>query len=52
VAGDDVAEYLSVGRQFNLWLGENVGEGSSPGACSFDLGSRQFCSRYQYRTAI
>jgi hypothetical protein len=27
VAGDDVAEYLSVGRQFNLWLGEDVGEG-------------------------
>lgn len=27
VAGDDVAEYLSVGRQFSLWLGEDVGEG-------------------------
>lgn len=27
VAGDDVAEYLGVGRQFNLWLGEDVGEG-------------------------
>ena len=27
VAGDDVAEYLSVGRQFNLWLGADVGEG-------------------------
>lgn len=27
VAGDDVAEYLSVGRHFNLWLGEDVGEG-------------------------
>jgi hypothetical protein len=27
VAGDDVAEYLGVGRQFSLWLGEDVGEG-------------------------
>lgn len=27
VAGDDVAEYLSVGRYFNLWLGEDVAEG-------------------------
>jgi hypothetical protein len=27
VAGDDVAEYLGVGRQFNLWLGEDIGEG-------------------------
>lgn len=27
VTGDDVAEYLSVGRQFSLWLGEDVGEG-------------------------
>lgn len=27
VAGDDVAEYLSVGRHFSLWLGEDVGEG-------------------------
>jgi hypothetical protein len=24
VAGDDVAEYLSVGRQFSLWLGTSV----------------------------
>jgi hypothetical protein len=27
IAGDDVAEYLSVGRHFNLWLGEDVAEG-------------------------
>ena len=27
VAGDDVADYLDVGRQFGLWLGEEVGEG-------------------------
>jgi len=27
VAGDDVAEYLDVGRQFGLWLGEDVAEG-------------------------
>jgi hypothetical protein len=27
VAGEDVPEYLDVGRHFNLWLGEDVGEG-------------------------
>jgi hypothetical protein len=27
VAGDDVAEYLGVGRQFGLWLGEGIAEG-------------------------
>lgn len=27
VAGDDVADYLGVGRQFCLWLGGEVGEG-------------------------
>ena len=27
VAGDDVADYLDVGRQFGLWLGGEVGEG-------------------------
>src|SRR5215469_1345830 len=27
VSGDDVAEYLSVGCHFNLWLGQDVGEG-------------------------
>ena len=26
-AGDDVADYLDVGRQFGLWLGGEVGEG-------------------------
>jgi hypothetical protein len=27
IAGDDVADYLDVGRQFGLWLGGEVGEG-------------------------
>ncbi len=27
VVGEDVPEYLDVGRHFNLWLGEDVGEG-------------------------
>ncbi len=27
VADDDVAHYLGIGRHFNLWLGEDVGEG-------------------------
>jgi hypothetical protein len=27
LAGDDVADYLDVGSHFNLWLGEDVGEG-------------------------
>jgi len=27
LAGDDVADYISVGDHFDLWLGRNVGEG-------------------------
>jgi hypothetical protein len=27
VAGDDVADYLGVGREFGLWLGGEIGEG-------------------------
>lgn len=27
VADDDVAQYLDIGRHFNLWLGGDVGEG-------------------------
>jgi hypothetical protein len=27
VIGDDIPEYLDVGRHFNIWLGEDVGEG-------------------------
>jgi hypothetical protein len=27
VAGDDVPDYLGIGRQFGLWLGGEVGEG-------------------------
>jgi hypothetical protein len=27
IAGDDVAEYLGIGRHFTLWLGEDVAEG-------------------------
>lgn len=27
LAGDDVAEYLDIGRHFDLWLGRDIGEG-------------------------
>jgi hypothetical protein len=27
LAGDDVADYIQIGSHFDLWLGENVGQG-------------------------
>ncbi len=27
LAGDDVADYVGVGEHFDLWLGDNIGEG-------------------------
>jgi hypothetical protein len=27
VVGDDIADYLGIGEHFNLWLGDDIGEG-------------------------